>query len=314
MTYKKRLIILLSLIAVLSLLYTGSVIYYSDLGRQTSFSWLDSRSAERINRIVISTEWENFELVKRDNSWFIIHNDNEFPARQLRVQDFVNILTQRAAWSVRSNSASTHERFGLTENASRITVYGGSGNTALLDLLIGGDDLIGRETYFRRYGENEVRSGDGSIKAYLSNLVTGWYNFRLIPESEGGNIDVSAVQRLSVFNGEETQVFQRRNRGWIVSGIEVANPNNTSIENYIRAILNVEGDRFESDIYAEDLDNARIILEFGNGRVVTIRLGEPDETGRVNAHVTGSGTHNYIYSIPSWSASRLFREAESFEM
>ena len=309
--YKKRLIILLSLIAVLALLYTGSLIYYSDMGRQSSFAWIDSRAAERINRIVVSTEWEEFELARNDNRWLIIHNGNEFPARQVRVEDFMNILTQRAAWSVRSTSASTHERFGLAGSASRITVYGG--NQTLLDLLLGGDDSIGNEIYFRKYGQNEVRSGDGSIKAYLSNL-TGWYNLRLIPDSEGGNIDAGSVQRLTVVNGEETQVFQRRNRGWIISGMEVANPSHNSIENYIRTLINAEGDRFSDNVSFSDLNAGRIILEFGNGRIVTIRLGEPDETGRRDAHVSGSGMDNYIYSIPSWGANRLFRDAESFEM
>jgi hypothetical protein len=309
MTYKNRLIFLLSLIAVLSLLYTGSIIYYSDIGRNTTFAWLDSRTAERVTRIVINTEWDQFELLRKNNRWFIAHNDNEYPARRLRAEDFLRILTTRADWPVRSNSASTHERFGLDEGASRITVY--TENVMQLDLLIGIDDFMGQETYFRKAGSNEVRSGDNSIKAYLSNLITGWYNFRLIYDSEGGSVDISTVQRLSVFNGEETQVFTRRNRGWIISGIEVINASHNDIENYIRTIINLEGDRFIDDVSSDSLNSGRIILEFGNGRVVTIRLGEPDETGRLNAHVSGS---DYIYSIPAWSANRLFRDAESFEM
>jgi hypothetical protein len=312
MTYKNRLKCLLSLIAVLALLYTGSLVFNSGFvnSRSSFYTWLDSRAAGRVNRIVINSQGESLELVKRNNIWFVLHNGNEYPARQMRVEDFLSIFTTRSVWSVRSSSASTHERFGLDRHADRVTVYGE--NTVLLDLLLGDDDSTGRESYFRGYGQNEVRSGDNKIRTYITGPVTGWYNLRLIPESEGGNIVVDDVQRLSVYTAEETQFFSRGGRRWIVSGIAVTNPDQNAIENYIRTILNVEGDNFVDSISGGDpqLNYSRIVLEFGDGSVITIRLSEADETGRIYAHVSG---RDYVYSIPAWAAGRLFREPSSFE-
>ena len=316
MAYKKRLVCLLALIAVLALFYIGSFVFSYDMGntRSASYAWLDSRDAGRITRIAFNTGWEEFELAKRGDQWFVSHNGSEYPARLLRVEDFLRILTTRSSWPVRSTSASYSDRFGLNENAARVTVY--SEQTPLLDLLIGDEDPMGREAYFRRAGQNEVRSGDSSINMYISGRVASWYNLRLVSESEGGNVNVGSVQRLSVRNGEGTQnvqQFSRRNRGWDVTGIVTENLDHNSIENYIRDILNTEGSNFVDSVSSFDpvFNHSNITLEFGNGRVVNIRLTDGDEEGHRLANVSG---REYIYSIPVWIASRLFRDAASFEM
>ena len=330
MPYKNRLIFLLSLIAVLALLYTGSIIYNSDIGtRHTSFAWLDSKTAEKVNRIAVAAPMVEFDLLKQDNYWYILHNDSIYPARQIRVQDLLNVFVTRSAWPVRSSSASTHERFGLDSQASRITMHAASQSSfaeqssfasqALIDILVGDDDAMGREAYFRLFGQNEVRSGDNSIKTYLTAAVSNWYNLRLIPESEGGQLDVNSVQRLFVYTPNDSQIFTRRNRGWIIPGIE--NPDIHGLENYIRTILNTEADSFaqigfDDNISSDYVNNSSIVLEFGNGRVITIRLSEEDDTGRRLAHVSGSEILNadYIYSIPPWSVNRLFRDILSFQL
>jgi hypothetical protein len=313
MTYKNRLICLVSLIAVLALFYAGSFIFNNETSntRSSSMFWIDSKLAGRADRIAISADGQTFELVKRTNQWFVLNDEGEYPARVLRVEDFLGIFTKRAAWPVRSSGASSHERFGLdTDTAYRLTVYGD--NSVLLDLLAGYEDSTGQEVYVRRYAQSEVRSGDRLLKTYLTSPVSGWYNLRLIPESEDGKVSVRNVQRLSVYNGETTQVFTRRNRGWIISGADPENPDQTSIENYIGVVLNTEGDNFDNSVSVDspELGKNRITVELDNGSVITIRFSEGDESGRRFAHVFG---RDYIYSIPSWASSRLFRESSSFE-
>jgi len=323
-TYKNRLVCLLSLIALLSLLYTGSLIFSPEQNnkRSASFVWLEPRLSARINRIEITPREvtypsqgsvaveQKIELAKKNNMWVVLHNGDEYPARQLRVEDFISIFTSRAAWPVRSSSASSHDFYGLDSAASsRVTIYGE--NTVLLELLIGNSDNTGREIYLRKAAQNEVRSGENRIAPYITGFVTSWYNLRLIPESENGELDIEGVQRLSVYNGADSQIFSRLNRGWNISGINVENPAQDLIENYIRVVLNTEGDNFAGLVSGnEQFNNSRIVFEFGDGRVTTIRFSEPDENGRLFAHVSGG---EYIYAIPSWAAARLFRDAASFE-
>ena len=312
MTYKNRVIVLCSMIGAMALIYAGSIIFNSGMiSDSSSHTWLDSRTAQRVTRIVIDTQEQGFELIKRTNQWFVLHNGHEYPARQIRIDDFLSVFTKRASWPVRSTSDATHERFGmLEENASRVTIYGEY--SVLLDLLFGNDDIFRNETYIRKAGNNEVRSGDSSVRVYLTSPVSSWFNLRLIPESENENFDIGNVQKLSVTNGAETQVFSRANRRWEISGVNAVNPSQNIIETYIRTILNLEGDNFIDTIHRDDpvLNHNRIEMELGNGRIITIRLSEADETGRMLAH---AGGREYIYSIPSWSAGRIFRPALSFE-
>jgi hypothetical protein len=312
MEYKKRLTYILSLIGALAVIYIASFIFDPEImgTRNSSYVWLDSKLAGRTARIVIGREGDfTVEIVKKSNKWFVLNNGTEYPARQLRVEDFIGILTARRAWPIRSTSASSHEKLGIGTNAAaRITLYGE--NSTLADLVLGSEDITGREIYIRKYGQNEVRSGENLFAAYISGPVTGWYNLRLIPESEDGKVAVDSVQRLSVYGPQATQVFSRKNRMWTVSGLDIADPDQASIDAYVREMLNLEGDDFVSVSDAPGYYENSLVLELGNGGIKTIRITEADESGRRFVRVEGV---DYVYSLAPWAAQRLFRSAKDFE-
>jgi len=317
MTYKNRLIFLLSLIGVLALIYIANIIFTSNIiGSSSSFyTWLDSKAAPKISRIVVSAgssveAGEDFELARRNNRWFVLHDGLEYPARQMRIDDLMSALTKRAEFPVRTSSVSSHNRFSVGEAASRAVFYGDF--SVIMELLLGNDDVLKGETYYRKAGQNDVRSGASTIKTFLTGSPNAWYNLRLISESES----LENVQRVSVYFGNQTQIFSRKNRGWEIAGMDVTNPSVSNIENYLRSILNLEGDNF-ADISLRDdpmFANDRIVIEFGNASVVTIRLSEADESGRIYAYVSGTAAGNeLVYSIPPWSAGRIYKDASSFE-
>jgi hypothetical protein len=309
MAYKKHLYILLIIIAVLTLTYAASLVFdpQTRSARQASYVWLDSKAAEKINRITINTPDSVKELVKHGSQWFVETDNKTYPARQLRIDDFIVNFTKRASWPVRSSSASSHERLGLTEGAgTRVRLM--SDNNIILDVLIGGTDITGNEIYLRKNGQNEIRSGTANIRSYVSGPVTGWYNLRLIPESEDSKFD--NVQRVSVY-GQEQIFFTRKNREWTIAGVTVQNPDQGAVDSYIRTILNTEGDDFNETIAVYDnmFNHSSIVLEFGNGNVKTIKISDADEQGRRFA----TNETEYVYSIPAWSAQRLFKSTADFE-
>jgi hypothetical protein len=321
MEYKKKLTGLLILIGVLAIIYTSSLVFTPEhMGKiDSSYVWLYSKLALRAAKIVIvPAESQDspvgVELIKKNNQWLVLNNGKEYPARALRVDDFISIFTKRSQWPVRSLNASSHGRFGLdSASATRITIHGE--NTVLLDILIGNTDVTGREVMVRKYGQNEIRSGDSMVSSYISGPANSWYNLRLIPESEDGKVAVDNVQRLTVYSEGETQVFSRRNRQWNFSGLEAVNLDQSSIDSYVRSVINTEGDDFSDEISPSDpmFSHSRIVLELGNiaaGGIRTIRLSEADDTGRRYANIDGS---EYVFSIPSWAAVRLFRSASDFE-
>jgi hypothetical protein len=332
MTYNKKLAVLLAIIAALALAYTLGIVFEPERAgsRSAAYTWLDPKLADRIDRITISASGNVTELTRKNNEWFVLHNGSEYPARRLRVEDLVNLLTKRAPYPVRSSNAASHERLGLTEDAAaRITVSGGGGapsggappvGAALLDLLVGQGDNTGREVYLRRQGQNEVRSGEDNFTAYVSGSRASWYKLRLFPESESGSLDVDGVQRFTVYtpgtseNGADaaTRVFTRNGREWTFGGMNVKEADMSKVDAYLRGILTAEGDDFSDSVGPDDpmFKGSRITLELGNGEVRTIRLSPADETGRRFALVSGSP---HVYSLAGWTAERLFRDDASFE-
>ena len=318
MTYKKKFNALVSVICALLIIYIAGIIFSPQRRdtRAASFVWLDQKLTERISRISLSYNEQNFEFLKNGNQWSVLYEGNEYPGKKFRIEDFISIITEKGQWSLRSSDASTHNRFGLdTDAASRITIYGE--NALLLDLLLGFTDDAG-QIYARKYGENEVRSGENNFYFYLSGHVSSWYNLRLFPENEEG-YEPDNVQKLSVYTNEGIQIFSQINRFWNLSvsdhitGFAPLNVSQIAVENYLRNILTSEGNDYININYLPfiDFNDRRIVIEFGNGKTVTVGFSEPDEDDRCLAHIEGG---NFIFSIPSWVSARIFRNASGFEM
>jgi hypothetical protein len=308
MIYKKKITVLLTLIGALALVYVLTVFFEPERvgSRAEAFTWLEPRLKDQIDRITIGSAGEKKELVRKSGKWFVSYNGQDYPARQLRVEDFIGALTLCAPYPVQSSSPSSHERLGLAEtSASRITVNGGPG-LPLLDLLVGQGGATGQDVFLRKQGQNEVRSGEDKFTAYISSPRNSWYNLRLFPESEDGKLDVDAVQRLTVYDASATpRILTRSGREWTFSGFSVTDADMGKVDAYIRALLNTEGDDFDDTVNSSDprFEDSRIVLELGNGEIRTIRLGPSDESGRRLALVSGS---SHVYSIPGWAAGRLF--------
>lgn len=323
MTYNRKRAVLLALIAALAVVYVFTVVFEPERAgsRAAAYTWLDPKLTGRIDRISISggVPGEGVELVRKNGGWFVSHAGRDYPARGLRVDDFIGVLSRRASYPLRSTGAAAHERLGLDgDSASRIVVSGGAG-PALLDLLVGRSDNTGREVYLRRQGENEVRSGEDNLSAYIAGSRTSWYELRLFPESANGALGLDDVQRLTVYTGTgadgalpESGVFTRKGREWTISGMEIADPDMGKIDTYIRGIIAAEGEDFSDSLDPGDplLDHSRITLELGDGRVKTVRLGAPGENNRRFAQVSGSVQ---VYTLAGWAVERLFRDASFFE-
>ena len=321
MKYRKKLNILLTIIGILSAAYICGLIFSPErmLSRVSLFSWLDPKLADSAEKISISSFSEDtINLIRKNNSWFVLNDEKEYPARQLRVDDFIGILTRRASYPLRSSSASNHERLGLdNSNASRIIVSGPYGQV-LLDLLIGYGDMTGQNVYLRKQGNNEVRSGEDKITVYLSGGLESWYNLRLIPETEDNILDIDKVQRLSAYlpsdasdNFADPLIFTRKSRQWTFNRIEDTELDMDKVDVYVRGILYAEGDGFSSEIDPGDsiFNNSRFILELGNGVVKTIYLSAADEENRRYAVVSGTDS---VYTMAGWMADRFFNTADYF--
>jgi hypothetical protein len=320
MVYKHKLAVLSGITAALAVVYVLTFVFDPQLAgsRSDAYTWLEPGQKDRISGITITGSGETVSLERKEGRWFVSHNGRDYPARQARIEDFIEALAKRAPYPLRSSSASLHERLSLgDDSAIRVTVTGGSG-PPLLSLLIGHGDVTGQNVYLRRQGQNEVRSGEDIFSTYTGSSITAWYNLRLFPEAESGRLDAAAVQRLTVYpppndEGENTQpqIFTRRGREWAFN-FEHADPDMQKVDTYIRDILNTSGNDFIDTVIPADpmFNYSRIVLELGDGSVRTVRIGPQEEDSRRYATVTGT---DLVYALPEWTASRLFPGTEFFE-
>jgi hypothetical protein len=314
MTYKKKITVLSAVIVVLALVYILGAAFEPERrnSRQAAFFWLDSKTAQRIDKITIS-EADDGDLVlsQKNGKWYVTHNRKDYPARQLRAADFIDLFTRRAPYPVLSNSASSHERLGLNDDSASRVIFSGGIGPSFLDILIGHGDITGKNVYMRRYGQNEVRSGEDLFTAYLSGNRASWYNLRLFPETEDGKLDIGAVQRLTVYRpSAAAQIFTRNEREWTMNA--GAEPDKAKVDSYVRAVLYAEAEDFDDGTASDDplLNDSRIVVELDAGEIRSIRFGPVDDTGRRLAAVSGS---DLVYSLAPWMAARFFYDTEYFE-
>ncbi|MCL1992993.1 MAG: DUF4340 domain-containing protein [Spirochaetes bacterium] len=326
MDYKKKLATLLSIIGALSVVYTATFVFAPERrgARDAVFSWIDARDRGRIESIVIENSADTVELAMRGGDWFVLHNGMEYPARAFRVDDLLDILTRRVSYPLRATSAASHARMGVSEeNAFTIRVLGDIRAQPILELFVGYADMTGREVHLRRGGQNEVRSGDRLFLTFAQSSLQFWYNLRIIPETEGGWLDLDLVQRMTVYRGADAespenglQVFTRAGHGWVLSGTYIDDPDPTFINAYIRTVLSLEAEDFVREIAPNDpaFEHSRITLEFGDGSTRVIRLTAPDEAGRRLAAVSHwNEPAQFVHSLSAWASQRLFRDPREFE-
>ncbi|MDR0562455.1 MAG: DUF4340 domain-containing protein [Spirochaetaceae bacterium] len=310
--YDRYIRILSGVVGVLAAIYGAALLFDPETvnARNASFTWLEKKQADQADRIELSGAEGAVTLVRKEGVWFSSRNNTEYPAKQMRINDFLNILTAKGRYPVRGTSAASFERFGLAEGkASRAVIRGGLSEHPLLDLLIGGTDGAGREIYLRSSGGTEVRSGEDKISAYIDGSPTAWFDLRLFPES----LQAESVQRLTVYappSEEEPApaplVFARQDGGWTVTGVPEADTQR--VESYIRSILEAEGADFLEDTRIGDRAGS-LLLELGNGQTRAVRIGSLTESNQRNAEVEGS---SFKYVLAEWTVNRLFRNGSYF--
>ncbi|MDR1074060.1 MAG: DUF4340 domain-containing protein [Treponema sp.] len=337
MVYKTKAAILSVIIAVLAVVYAGSLVFDPDRvsARDATYAWLEAKSVPRVDGVELKSANGAVTLVQKNAAWFVSVDGQDYPAKERRIEDLLNLLSKKDSYPARGAEAASHERLGLLEDsAARITARGGG--AILLDLLVGNTDASGNEAYLRKAGQNEARSGALSISNYVSSANIAWYNLRLFPET--ANLTVDGVQRMIVTlppaddaEGEAsgdwfveqadappaapaapvTLMFARASGGWMVNGREADAP---KVESYVRAVLDAEGDDFVTGGIAAagstpSFNEGRIVLEFGDGTSRVISVGAKLESNKRDASVSGSP---YVYSLAGWVVDRLFRAESEF--
>lgn len=304
MKYKNKVFILLAMIFALGSIYILAVIFDPARRQQSrTFAWLDPHLLDRIDRIELYGRETGIILDRRNNVWVFSGTTMDFPIKQERVQELLTLLTQRQRYTLRATSEAARESLGVTgEIASRIIIRGGPG-LPLLDLLIGWPDAIGRDTFFRMAGSNNIYSGEDLFTFFTDSRPVTWFDLRLFPDLTRTYMVQQAEVNLP---GGETFALLRRGGGWITSG-ENAVVDNLRVESWLRSLFGAEAEDFA--FHRPPFFEGGITLWLGDGTSRTIRLGPANADNSRAVMFDGS---ELVYILPEWTVNRLFRERDSF--
>ena len=305
MIYKKKLILLSTLVAVLAVVYSLTLIFDPARRHDRAFAWLEPRLHPLADRIELSGPAGDTLLIRRNDVWFLSTVWGEYPVRQQRVQDLFAVLARRDVYTLRSTSPEARESLGLgIGSASRIIVRGGIG-LPLLDLLIGIGGALGREVYLARADEREIYSGDDRFSAFTDSGPMFWLDLRLFGEHPRA---AAMVQQAEISFAQSSYMLRRSGGGWELQGYESAELLTPRVEAWLRAVLEAEGEDFSAQ--APSAIEGSITLWFGDGTARSIQIGPPeDEENHRRAAISGS---SLVYVLSGWTVDRLFRESSHF--
>jgi hypothetical protein len=258
------------------------------------------------DRIEITGPEGRIALNRRNAVWVFDAGHIELPVRQNRVEDLFALLSRRAVFPIRAASPDAVARLGLTEAAAhRIRVQSGPG-LPLLDLLIGSEDVLGREVYLRMSGRSQIHSGEGDFTFFTNLSPAAWFDLRLF---QPFNVDI--VQQADIIlPGAEAFSLRRSGTGWVIPGENVF-AEALRVEAWLRSVIEAQGDDFAFD--APEYVEGSITLRLGDGSTRTVMVGPINEQG--NRLVTASGGvsgSSLVYSLSDWNFNRIFRERTHF--
>ncbi|MCL1928227.1 MAG: hypothetical protein FWG07_05480 [Treponema sp.] len=327
MPYKKKLILLGSLAALLAIIFILTIVFdpARTNARNERFTWLPAGARDEADRIEIFRGEERLEIVFKNGVWVVPFGSVDVPARQARVDDLFRLISTRGAFPRRGSNSRSHAELGL-DGSTRLVIRGGGG-LPLLDLLIGKDDSTGRAVFLCKRGEQEFRSGDRLISAYVNGEQNSWLNLKLFDEKS-----VAQVQRVLVHfkdyygTGEEISpvpyedyTITRGGDNWLLSAGgngSFTEVEKTRTENWIRAILEAQGE----DIIPlqqesmEEINNAfpavaLFRMELGDGSSLEFKTGDITEDGRCLTSVNGKP---YLFIFSQLTSTRLLRNRDFF--
>jgi hypothetical protein len=309
MIFKKKLVVLSSVLGVLVLVFVLSLVLERGNRKSAAFAWLESSMLVLVDRVEITgSPWMGGDrtiLRRVNNVWFISSEFADLPARQGRVDDLLSALSVKALYPLRASSSEASERLGLVEHsASRIRVLGGAG-LPLLDLLVGSPDALGREVYLRISGKREIHSGEDRFTIFTEAGPNFWYDLRVFPDA-AASVDAVQQAELSLPGGGGEFTLRRSGGGWVILGEDSA-VDTRRVEAWLRSVLEAEANDFAA-AWPPSVEGS-ITLRLGDGTSRRIELGPEDAEENRSVRISASP---YMYSFTGWTVNRLFREKSHF--
>jgi len=132
MKYEIKRNILAGTLIALAAVYILTFVFSAEnsASRSSTLRLISESAAKEANLIEFNTK-NQFSLEKENNEWKFKKDNLIYPAKAQRIEDFLQALSKKANYPVRSSNKGSYSKFGINENAQNIVIK--SGQAVLLD-------------------------------------------------------------------------------------------------------------------------------------------------------------------------------------
>lgn len=285
-----RLIIYPAVLAGLILLYVVGSVIAPRPGAAARRPLLPGLGQRQIMRIVIEEPpgGTSRELVFTDEQWWVSIDGTHYPAREERVQAFLNELADGRTLRDVSENADLHADFGVDDrSATAVSLYAFSGESApsatigdsgaaVAELLWGNAAPSGGR-YVRFAEADTVLESDADVSFYLTQPTPYWSYLRVLPESVVADSVVEVTVELV---GESEQNYSLRKERtddgdqWTLADGVARELDTAAVDRLVRSIADLVGrDFYRGDAPLDQTSRAGTIkITTGNGAGFTIEV------------------------------------------
>jgi hypothetical protein len=251
MTFRRRLIVLSSVLLVLVLAYIVGSLVSPRPGGERREPLLPGFSPESVTAISVSDSEGNVRLDGQNDAWTMELSGRRFPARSDRIEVLLEDLAEAHIVREVTDREEMHDELGVGGDAIRLGLTTGSTTTELLV----GDESTGTDLLYVRFPDSRtVYSTDGRFRFYLNEPATYFAYLRVFPEDLYGSGIVDLSMQIDVLTEPEvrrefTHSLRVTGAGaqesWqIDSDEESAVADTDAVELLLRTIADLVGSRF----------------------------------------------------------------------
>jgi hypothetical protein len=309
MRYEKKVIVLASVFAALMLIWIAGLVFSPErMAARSESVRLISGKASDVASISLKaggpagSAASTIELALSGGAWVLVDGQARFPVQSSRVTGFINELAGISRLRKLASSKESWAGFQLGEaEAKRATLKDAAGKV-LADLYLGGYGPTGSELYLRRALSDASYAAETGIASYFGYGRSAWLDLKLL-----GDIKESEVQSFAIKSGIALDgagkpplnldySMRRDAQGWKAGAASIDAEGASAL---LRSIVGLQGEDYVASPPAEAFAKigARIDLELGSGRSLSLEVGSAAGTDRFYARLGGKGLVSLVSSF-----------------
>lgn len=317
-SFKQQLAILLTLFTCLLLVLVLSPFFSSTkmVERESTQNLFTNFKSSLVNQINFKRGSSELTLIKKNQRWFVVSENQEIPANDNIVNAFLDGVKEVKTGRLVSKKANNLEEYGLDESSSTSVEFHDERDNGH-EILIGHED----DSYQRRYILAGSKIYETKVPSGFTNINSKeWIDLRLFSQLDNPQKVVSFfVGGVSPFDGaklsyriEATSEDGKEGKIWMASELN-AKCSTSEVEALLRKISSATAYGAAANVTKGQvgLESPKVTLAItgSDGIIYSLEVGE--KVANENRYYAISSTTNFILEIQSSTLESLIKPIDT---